>query len=49
LHSVPAANRIAGYRIGRDQSAAYSIRLQPPRAAASAGGTEVKKGEIELE
>src|SRR5262249_20235642 len=27
LHSVPAANRIAGYRIGMDQSAVYSIRL----------------------
>src|SRR5262249_57544298 len=31
LHSVPAANRIARYRIKMDQSVAYSIRLLPRR------------------
>jgi hypothetical protein len=28
-----SASGMAGYRIGRDQSAPYSIRLRPPRAA----------------
>ena len=32
LHSVPAANRIAGYRIGRDQSA--DIRFDSGRLLA---------------
>src|SRR5262249_5162015 len=35
LHSVPAANPDAGYRIGMDQSAAIRIRPQPARAAMS--------------